>query len=47
LQTLLTYLGVPSDRIEIAYGSAIILAVGVDQLRHGNVMARWFRRKNP
>jgi ribose/xylose/arabinose/galactoside ABC-type transport system permease subunit len=45
LQNLLIYSGVPSDRIEIAYGSAIILAVGFDQLRHGNVLARWFRRK--
>lgn len=45
LQTLLTYLGVPADRIEIAYGSAIILAVGFDQLRHGSVLSRWFRRK--
>lgn len=45
LQTLLTYVGVRSDRIEIAYGSAIILAVGVDQLRHGTVLNRWFRRK--
>lgn len=46
LQNLLIYFGVPADRIEIAYGSAIILAVGFDQLRQGNVMARWFRR-NP
>jgi len=44
LQTLLTFLGVPADRIEIAYGSAIILAVGFDQLRHGNALGRWFRR---
>ena len=44
LQTLLVYLKVSADRIEIAYGSAIILAVGFDQLRHGNALARWFRR---
>jgi ribose/xylose/arabinose/galactoside ABC-type transport system permease subunit len=45
LQNLLIYLGVESDRIEIAYGSAIILAVGFDQLRQGNVLSRWIRRK--
>lgn len=45
LQTLLIYFGVPSDRVEIAYGSAIILAVGFDQLRQGNLVSRWFRRK--
>ena len=44
LQTLLVYLKVSADRIEIAYGSAIILAVGFDQLRHGNALARWLRR---
>jgi len=45
LQTLLIFLGVEADRIEIAYGSAIIVAVGVDMLRHKNVLARWFGRK--
>jgi len=44
LQNLLIYLGVPADRIEIAYGSAIIVAVGLDMLRHKNVFGRWFRR---
>lgn len=45
LQTLLIFMGVAADRIEIAYGSAIIVAVVIDLLRHKNVLARWFRRK--
>jgi ribose/xylose/arabinose/galactoside ABC-type transport system permease subunit len=45
LQTLLIFLGVEADRIEIAYGSAIIVAVGLDMLRHKNIFGRWFRRK--
>ncbi|HLY11695.1 MAG TPA: ABC transporter permease [Planctomycetota bacterium] len=44
LQTLLIFLGVEADRIEIAYGSAIILAVGLDMLRHKNVFSGWLRR---
>jgi ribose/xylose/arabinose/galactoside ABC-type transport system permease subunit len=45
LYTLLTRLKVPGERIEIAYGAAIILAVAVDQFRQGQALRRWFGRK--
>jgi ribose transport system permease protein len=47
LRTLLIQLRVKSDYIEIAYGTAIILAVAVDQLRHGGGIGRWLGRKSP
>jgi ribose transport system permease protein len=45
LETLLLRLQVPSDRILIAYGAAIILAVSIDRVHHGGVLARWLGRK--
>lgn len=45
LQILLIQLNVRETYIEIAYGAAIILAVAVDQLRQGSVLAKWFGRK--
>jgi ribose transport system permease protein len=44
LYELLLQLRVPGDRIEIFYGAAIVLAVGIDQLRRGGIPARWFGR---
>ncbi len=44
LYELLLQLRVPGDRIEIFYGAAILLAVGIDQVRRGGLPARWFSR---
>ena len=44
LEILLITLKVQADYIQIAYGAAIILAVAVDQLRHGSVVGRWIGR---
>jgi len=49
LQTLsegLLHLRVREDYLEIAYGAAIVVAVWIDQLRQGDVLARWFGRKS-
>ena len=43
LENLLIQLRVPSEYIEIAYGSAIILAVSIDL--HGRDIAKWLGRK--
>ncbi len=43
LENLLIQLRVKSDYIEIAYGSAIILAVSIDL--HGRELAKWLGRK--
>jgi ribose transport system permease protein len=46
LEILLIQLRVKAEYIDIAYGSAIILAVAIDLLRTGGAgMARWFGRK--
>lgn len=46
LRILLLQLRVKSEYIDIFYGAAIVLAVGVDQLRRGDVFARGFGRKS-
>jgi ribose/xylose/arabinose/galactoside ABC-type transport system permease subunit len=46
LRILLLQLRVKSEYIDIFYGTAIVLAVGVDQLRRGDSFARWFGRKS-
>lgn len=45
LRILLIQLHVKADYIDIAYGTAIVLAVAVDQLRTGAALPRWFGRK--
>jgi ribose transport system permease protein len=45
LETLLLQLRVRAEYIDIAYGSAIILAVAIDLLRTGGNLGRWFGRK--
>jgi ribose transport system permease protein len=45
LETLLIQLRVQPEYIDIAYGSAIILAVALDLLRTGGGLGRWFGRK--
>jgi ribose transport system permease protein len=45
LEILLIQLRVKAEYIDIAYGSAIILAVAIDLLRTGGGLGRWFGRK--
>ena len=45
LEILLIQLRVKAEYIDIAYGSAIILAVAIDLLRTGGTLGRWFGRK--
>jgi ribose transport system permease protein len=45
LEILLIQLRVKAEYIDIAYGSAIILAVAIDLLRTGGGLRRWFGRK--
>jgi ribose transport system permease protein len=47
LEILLIQLRVKAEYIDIAYGSAIILAVAIDLLRSGAGLHRWFGRKTP
>ena len=46
LYELLLQLRVPSDSIEVFCGAAILLAVGIDQLRRGGFPVRWFVRSS-
>jgi ribose/xylose/arabinose/galactoside ABC-type transport system permease subunit len=46
LYELLLQIQVPSARIEIFYGCAILLAVGIDQLRRTGLPTRWFTRSS-
>jgi ribose/xylose/arabinose/galactoside ABC-type transport system permease subunit len=46
LEILLIQLRVKAEYIDIAYGSAIILAVAIDLLRTGGGLGRWFGRKS-
>ncbi|MBI3856456.1 MAG: ABC transporter permease, partial [Planctomycetes bacterium] len=45
LEILLIQLRVKAEYIDIAYGSAIILAVAIDLLRTGAGLGKWFGRK--
>jgi ribose transport system permease protein len=45
LRELLIQVRVKADYIDIAYGAVILLAVGIDQLRQGGTLGKWFGRK--
>lgn len=47
LEILLIHLQVKAEYIDIAYGSAIILAVAIDLVRSGAGLHRWFGRTKP